>query len=169
VTFSASYRRPRGIHGAGHLHRRRDGATLLTNVIMPRAGTTTDTRWMGRFAASDLKYIVQAVNGIGLVSLDDNLGRITRSRGRTPPASTTTLALNRRRRPSRTAKRTVTAMLTHRPPRRGALSISAGGTSDCNHRRHGVGSTVREGRAGVSDRPRSPAPAATCRRRSRAR
>ena len=40
-------------------------------------GTTTDSqKWMGQLASppANLKYIVQAVNGVGLVSLDDNLG-----------------------------------------------------------------------------------------------
>ena len=40
-------------------------------------GTTTDSRtWKGRLvnAPANLKYIVQAVNGIGLVALDDNRG-----------------------------------------------------------------------------------------------
>jgi choice-of-anchor C domain-containing protein len=57
-------------------------------------GTTKDSRiWKGRAAAAslpaDTKYIVQAVNGVGLVSLDDNLGRYYSTGTAAGPAATT--------------------------------------------------------------------------------
>ena len=45
--------------------------------LPPACGATDDSRvWKGRLAGapSNLKYVVQAVSGIGLVALDDNLG-----------------------------------------------------------------------------------------------
>ena len=45
--------------------------------LPPACGATDDSRvWKGRLvgAPSNLKYVVQAVSGIGLVALDDNLG-----------------------------------------------------------------------------------------------
>ena len=60
----------------------------------PACGTTDDSRlWKGRLAGapSNLKYVVQAVSGIGLVALDDNLGAYYGVGAVTPVA--TTLAL----------------------------------------------------------------------------
>ena len=58
-------------------------------------GTTEDSRlWKGRLAVlpAELQYVVQAANGLGLVSLDDNRGSYYRLAGATP-AVATTLAL----------------------------------------------------------------------------
>ena len=58
-------------------------------------GTVEDSRlWKGRLAAApaDLQYVVQAANGLGLVSLDDNRGAYHIASGG-PPAAATSLAL----------------------------------------------------------------------------
>ena len=57
----------------------RQCVVTLTQVALPTGcGTQDSTQWVGRralaAAGANLRYVVQAVNGVGLVSLDDNLG-----------------------------------------------------------------------------------------------
>ena len=74
-----------------------------TSVHLTQCGTpaptvcesTTDTQqWMGQLGSPPVsgKYIVQAVNGVGLVSLDDNLGAYY-SFAATPPTAAAATAL----------------------------------------------------------------------------
>ncbi len=66
-------------------------------------GTERSTRWIGRLAgaapqASVLRFVVQAVNGVGLVTLDDALGAyhrvVTPGAPSAPPAAATQLTLS---------------------------------------------------------------------------
>jgi choice-of-anchor C domain-containing protein len=65
--------------------------TQCSSSLPVVCGTTTDSQlWMAQLPpqSGNLKYIVQAVNGVGLVSADDNLGAYF-SVGGTPPVATT--------------------------------------------------------------------------------
>jgi len=144
VTFSAR------VHGdpAAAIHdvwvTYTDGAGTWASVPLTQCtspppgvcGTTTDTQlWMGQLASppANLKYIVQAVNGVGLVSLDDNLGAYyAYAASPPPPAAATTLALNSP--PTnivygQTPAVNATLYSASVPVGSAALSISAGGTS----------------------------------------
>jgi YVTN family beta-propeller protein len=79
-----------------------DGANAWTPVDLgqcvaplPAAcGTTADSRlWSGRLASvpTNLKYVVQAASGVGLVALDDNRGAYYGLGGATPEATTPAL------------------------------------------------------------------------------
>ena len=68
--------------------------SVLTNSLPAACGTTEDSRlWKGRLSSppANMKYFVQAANGVGLVSRNDNFGAYFGIASVTPTA--TTLAL----------------------------------------------------------------------------
>jgi len=80
-----------------------DGAGSWTSVDLTQCtapstvcGTTVDSQyWMGEVStAADIKFIVQAVNGTGLVSVDDNLGRYYSAIAAAPAATTTAFGVS---------------------------------------------------------------------------
>ena len=79
-----------------------DGASAWTPLDLAQCvaplpaacGTNEDSRlWKGRLASApaNLRYLVQAVNGVGLVALDDNRGTFYGIGGATPAATTSAL------------------------------------------------------------------------------
>lgn len=113
-------------------------------------GTEEDSRvWKGRLAVAPatLEFVVQAANGLGLVSLDDNRGSYYGLAGATPPAATTLALVSPPSSGTFGDSPTVTAALTETaggaPLAGKTVTITIGGSAR-------VGTTGADGRVTLS-------------------